>query len=221
MENKDYMSTKRMFKNLFAVYRELFRYARQSVWQLPLYALVCIVLPLLLSAIPAVAIEMLTQGDLGRYVFGISSLLAASTVLTIIRSFLGNRFDLNVMGMRLQTFCARLLHKCLTMDFCNLEPAQQQKKMFRGMNSVSNNERGVEGLTRYSFQLFYGIFGLLSYGTIMFSMHWSVLVIVALTTVVTIPCWNIRGYRWSMGKISGFIMWSIGFGTFLTNRSRS
>lgn len=185
MENKDYMSTKRMFKNLFAVYRELFRYARQSVWQLPLYALVCIVLPLLLSAIPAVAVEMLTQGDLGRYVFGISSLLAASTVLTIIRSFLGNRFDLNVMGMRLQTFCARLLHKCLTMDFCNLEPAQQQKKMFRGMNSVSNNERGVEGLTRYSFQLFYGIFGLLSYGTIMFSMHWSVLVIVALTTVVT------------------------------------
>lgn len=185
MDNKEHMNTKRIFKNLSVVYRELFRYARQSIWQLPLYALVCIILPLLLSAIPAVAIEMLTQDDLGRYVFGISALLAASTLLTVIRIFLGNRFDLNIMGMRLQTFCARLLRKCLTMDFCNLEPARQQKKMFRATYSVTNNGRGVEGLTRYSFELFYGIFGLLSYGTIMFSMHWSVLVIVAATTVAT------------------------------------
>lgn len=185
MDNKEYMSTKRMFKNLSVVYRELFRYARQSIWQLPLYALVCIILPLLLSAIPAVAIEMLTQDDLGRYVFGISALLAVSTLLTVIRICLENRFDLNIMGTRLQTFCARLLRKCLTMDFCNLEPARQQKKMFRATYSVMNNGRGVEGLTRYSFELFYGIFGLLSYGTIMFSMHWSVLVIVAVTTVAT------------------------------------
>ncbi len=185
MDNKDYMSTKRMFKNLSVVYRELFRYARQSIWQLPLYALVCIILPLLLSAIPAVAIEMLTQDDLGRYVFGISALLAASTLLTVIRICLGNRFDLNIMGTRLHTFCARLLRKCLTMDFCNLEPARQQKKIFRATYSVTNSGRGVEGLTRYSFELFYGIFGLLSYGTIMFSMHWSVLVIVAVTTVAT------------------------------------
>ena len=97
MDNKEHMNTKRIFKNLSVVYRELFRYARQSIWQLPLYALVCIILPLLLSAIPAVAIEMLTQDDLGRYVFGISALLAASTLLTVIRIFLGNRFDLNIM----------------------------------------------------------------------------------------------------------------------------
>ncbi len=69
MDNKEHMSTKRIFKNLSVVYRELFRYARQSIWQLPLYALVCIILPLLLSAIPAVAIEMLTQDDLGRCVW--------------------------------------------------------------------------------------------------------------------------------------------------------
>ncbi len=185
MGNREYMNTKRIFKNLSAVYRELFRYAGKSIWQLPLYALVCIMLPLLLSAIPAVAIEMLTQGDLGKYVFGISALLAASTLLTVVRIFLANRFDLNIMGMRIQTFCARLLRKCLTMDFCNLEPAEKQKKMFRGMYSVTNNGRGVEGLVRYSFELFYGFFGLLSYGTIMFTMHWSVLAIVAVTTVVT------------------------------------
>lgn len=179
------MSMNRILKSLCMVYRELFRYDRRSCWQLPLYALICIISPLLLSAIPAVAIEMLTQEDLGAYVFGISALLAASTLLTGMRIFLGNRFDLNTMGMRLHKFCARLLRKCLTMDFCNLEPAEQQKKMFRGMQSISSNGRGVEGFARYSFELLYGVFGLLCYGTIMFSMHWSILIIVAATTGAT------------------------------------
>ncbi len=179
------MSTKRILKTFRIVFRELFRYNRRSCWQMSLYALICIVSPLLLSAIPAVAIEMLTQDDLGAYVFGISALLAASTLLTGMRIYLGNWFDLNIMDMRLQKFCARLLRKCLTMDFCNLEPAVQQKKMFRGMQSVMSSGRGVEGFARYSFELFYGFFGLLSYGTIMFSMHWSILIIVAVTTVAT------------------------------------
>ena len=98
---------------------------------------------------------------------------------------LENRFSLNIMGTRFHAFAARLLRKCLAMDFCNIEPADKQKKMFRGVQSVANNSRGVEGLARYSFEMFYGLFGLFSYGTIMFSIHWSILLIVAATTLVT------------------------------------
>lgn len=179
------MSTERIFQNVFSVYRELFRYSKPACWQLPVYALLRIVSPLIISAIPALAIALLTQGDLAGYVTGISSLLLANMLIAGVCIVLENRFSMAVMGMRMQTFTARLLRKCLTMDFCNLESAEKQKKMFRGMQSAVNNFRGVEGMARYSFQLFYGLFGLFSYGTIMFSIHWSVLLIVGITTVIT------------------------------------
>lgn len=179
------MSTRLIFQNLAFVYRELFRFSRQSLWQMPLYALIRIVSPLIISAIPAVAIAMLTERSLTEYVLGISALLLVNVVLAVFAILLENRFTLNIIGVRVKGFCSRLLHKCLTMDFCNIEPADKQKKMYRGMGSIISNNRGVEGLIRYSFELLYGLFGLLSYGFIMFSIHWSILLIVAGTTVAT------------------------------------
>lgn len=179
------MSTKQIWKNLSLVYRELFRYSGHSRWQLPLYALIQIVIPLVVSAIPALAIEMLTGGNLNKYLLGISGLIIANMLLTGLSTIFGNRFGMDIIGTRLYTFCARLLRKCLTTDYCNLELTDRQKKLFKGLQGVQNNVHGVESLTRYSFELFYGMFGLVSYGTIMFSIHWSILLIVAVTTVVT------------------------------------
>lgn len=179
------MGTKHILKNLSIVYRALFRYSRESYWLLPLYALIRIVIPLIVSAIPALAIEMLMGGNLNKYVLGISGLIIVNMLLEGFRVIFENRFGMNIMGTRLDTFCARLLRKCLTTDYCNLELADRQKKIFKGFDSVCSNLRGVEALTRYSYELFYGMFGLVSYGAIMFSMHWSILLIVAVTTVVT------------------------------------
>lgn len=184
-QGDDGMNTKRIFKNISSVYREMFHYSKNICWQLPLYALIRIISPLILSAIPAMAIAMLTRDGLTEYVLGISALLFFNMLLTGFGIMLENRFNLNSMGTTLQIFSARLLRKCLTMDFCNLEPADKQKKMFRGMRSAAGNSRGVEGLIRYSFEMLYGLFGLFSYGTIMFSIHWSILLIVAVTTIVT------------------------------------
>lgn len=179
------MGAKNIVKNISTIYRELFRFSKHICWQLPLYALIRIISPLVISAIPAVAIAMLSQNGLKDYVLGISALLIVNMLLAILGIMLENRFSMNIMGMRLYSFCSRLLKKCLTMDFCNIEPADKQKKIFRGMHSVTNNSRGVEGFARYTFELFYGLFGLLSYGTIMFTMHWSILLIVTATTITT------------------------------------
>ena len=48
------MNAKGIFKNISNVYRELFRYSKKICWQLPLYALIRIIMPLIVSAIPAV-----------------------------------------------------------------------------------------------------------------------------------------------------------------------
>lgn len=179
------MNVKRIWKNLREVYRELFRYSRQSCWQMPLLALIRIVIPLIISAIPALAVGMLTGGNLNQYAVGISGLILVSMSLEMAATVLEDRFSIHVMGTRLLTFGSRLLRKCLTMDYCNLEQSEGQQKMFKGADGIMSNLRGVEGLTRYSFQLFYEMFGLLSYGAIMLSMHWSILLIVIATTVIT------------------------------------
>lgn len=179
------MKVKRIWKNLREVYRELFRYSRQSCWQMPLLALIRIVIPLIISAIPALAVGLLTGGNLNQYAVGISGLILVSMSLEMAATVLEDRFSIHVMGTRLLTFGSRLLRKCLTMDYCNLEQAEGQQKIFKGADGIMSNLRGVEGLTRYSFQLFYEMFGLLSYGAIMLSMHWSILLIVIATTVVT------------------------------------
>ncbi len=207
------MNTKGILKNISNVYRELFRYSKKICWQLPLYALIRIIMPLIVSAIPAIAIAMLTRDGLTKYVLGISALLVVNMLLAGISILLENRFSLDIMGMRLNAFAGRLLRKCLTMDFCNIEPADKQKKMFRGVQSVVNTSRGVEGLARYSFEMFYGLFGLLSYGTIMFSIHWSILLIVAVTTLVTfllkkhaILYWRkLADERYSAGRVNSML----------------
>lgn len=179
------MSTKRILKNIFAAYRELFLYSKSVRWQMPLFAIFRIVSPLIESAIPALAVALLMGDNLTGYVLGISGLLLVNVLIAGTRIVLGSRCTLHIMGTRLSIFTARLLRKCLKMDFCNLEPADKQKKMFKGLQSIENNWGGIEGLTQHSFQLFYGLFGLLSYGSIMFSIHWSILLIVAVTTIIT------------------------------------
>lgn len=179
------MNTKQLWRNISIVYRELFRYSRQARWQLPGYALIRIAIPLVASAIPALAVGMLTEGNLNRYIPAISGLIFIHMLLTGFGAVFENRFSAGMIGSRVSTFGGRLLSKCLTTDYCNLEMADRQKKIFKGLEGVRSNMIGVEALTRYSFGLFYGVFGLLSYGTIMLSIHWSILLIVAVTTVAT------------------------------------
>ncbi len=207
------MSTKNIMKNIFMVYRELFRYSKPARWQFPVYAMFRIISPLIVSTIPALAVALLTQGDLTGFVLGISVLLFIYMVISGLCIVLENRCNQNMTGTRLNTFVTRLLRKCLTMDFCNLESADKQKKMFRALQTINNNTRGVEGMTRYSFQLFYGLFGLVSYGSIMFTIHWSILLIVAATTVITffLKCHAINYYhklsgeRYEAGRINAML----------------
>lgn len=176
---------KQVMKNIFTVYRELMSCSRQMRWQLPLYALCKVVSPLVASAIPALAIALLTRDNFVDYVVGISAILLLNVLLACANIVLEDRWSMDMIRSRLFGFTVRSLHKSLTMDYCNLEPADKQKKMTKGMQAISTNWVGIEGLSRYSFNLLCGLFGLVSYGTIMFTIHWSILLIVAITTVIT------------------------------------
>ena len=61
-------------KYIIRVYRELFRYAPCMKWQMPLRAVFVAALPFIESAIPAMAIALIMEKTIGRYMAGITLL---------------------------------------------------------------------------------------------------------------------------------------------------
>lgn len=177
-------STKNVFQNIIMVYRELFSYSRAARWQVLFYAVAQVASPLIENIVPAMAIALLTGGNLMNYVAGISGLLFLDIIVKSIMDVMEGHLNVGYIGTRLTKFSGRLLRKYLTMDYCNVEPADKQKLLNKGMQSVNNNSDGVEGLSRESLKLFCGLFGVLTYGTIMLTIHWSVLLIMLVTTGV-------------------------------------
>ncbi len=175
---------KRTIKNVIWVYRELFVHYKRMRWAVPLYAMVKVAIPLLESAIPAFAIACLTKGSFWGYMVGVAGIILVSFFFFCSELSLSNVFSVDVMKSRLGRFAKQILEKSLTMDYCNVEPAKNQKILSKGFWSISRNHSGVEGMMRHAFELVTGFFAVLTYGSIMFTVHWSVLLIIFVITVV-------------------------------------
>ncbi len=175
---------KQVISNIYMVYRGLFSFSPKMRWQVPAYVVLKVTVPLIESAIPAMAIALLSGGNAVRYVSGICGLILLLTLARSLGVVSENRVSIGYIGTRLEIFMKNLLEKSLKMDFCNVEPAKKQKKLSKGAQAISTNWVGVEGLTRNSFDLFCSMFGFLTYGTIVFSIHWSILLLILVITGV-------------------------------------
>lgn len=173
---------KNLLNNIVMVYQGMFSYSTAARWQMIFYAVMRIASPLIENAVPAIAIALLTGGDFLKYAAGITGLLFLDILVKSVMDVMNDHLDTAHIGMRLTKFTGRLLKKYLTMDYCNVEPMEKQKTLSKGMQSINNNSNGVEGLSRETLQLICGIFGLVTYGTIMVTIHWSVLLIICLTS---------------------------------------
>lgn len=166
-------------KNIIRVYRELFRHYPSMKWQMTLRAVLVVAIPLIESAIPAMAIAMIMEKDIGRYMTGISLLLLVDVGIRIGENFLANRSEDYSVGTRVMGFWVSLLKKNLTMDYCHTEPAKKQTKMQKGMNALNGDSLGVQGLIDNTFGLVCYSVGLLSYGAIIVTVDIRVLLIMA------------------------------------------
>lgn len=172
-------------KNIMKVYGQLFRYFPAERWQIPLRAVLTIASPLIESAIPAMAIAMLMEGNIARYVTGICILLLVDVIVRIAGNFLANRFEDYSLYVKCIEFWTNLLEKDLTTDYCNVEPARQQNKMQKGQNALNGPSLGVHGLLTSAFEVVCYAFGLLSYGTIILTIDIRVLLIMVVMSVAS------------------------------------
>lgn len=168
-------------KNIIRIYRVMFRQYPHMKWQMPLRAVVMVASPLIESAIPAMAIAMILDRNIERYLVGISLLLLVDVAVRIMNQLLTNRFEDYGMEIRMLHFWPGLLKKSLTMDYCNMEPADKQDKMQKGLYALN---QGVSGLIRSSFALACYSAGLLSYGVIITTVDARILLIMGIMSIV-------------------------------------
>lgn len=171
-------------KNIIRLYRIMFRQFRHMKWQLPLQAVFMVASPLMESAIPAMAIAMILERDIRRYVVGISLLLLFDVAVRIGNTLLANRYEDYGMGMRVLHFWPTFLKKTLTMDYCNMEPADKQDKMQKGQYALNGLDQGLSGLIKSSFALGCYTVGLLSYGAIITTVDIRILLIIGMMSIV-------------------------------------
>lgn len=162
---------------IIKIYKELFRCYPMTKWQIPLRAVLTVISPLIEGAIPAMAIAMIMEKDIVRYVTGISLLLLMDALARIIVNILKNKFITYTSSCRVSEFWLELIRKGITMDYCNIEPAAMQDKRLRAENALNGNTLGIEGLWTGTFELVCYAFGLLSYGGIVLSIDIRILLI--------------------------------------------
>lgn len=165
-------------KNIIHIYREAFRLFPGMKWQLPLRAVLTVVIPLIESAIPAMAIAMILEKNIRRYITGISLLLIFDVVVRIVKNLLDNCCQNYTVGVGTLHFWPVYLKKCLTMDYCNVEPADLQDKIQKGRVALNGDMLGIKGLMSYSFSLVCCSVGLLSYGAVVTTVDIRILFII-------------------------------------------
>lgn len=171
-------------KNVIRLYRIMFRQFPHMKWQIPLRAVAMVASPLIESAIPAMAIAMILDRNIERYMIGISLLLLIDVAVRIMNNFLTNRHEDYGSEIRIQHFWPSLLKKSLSMDYCNMEPADKQDKMQKGLNALNGSDQGVNGLVKSSFALACYSVGLLSYGAIVTTVDVRILLIMGIMSIV-------------------------------------
>lgn len=172
-------------KTIIRVYKKLFQHYPKMKWKIPLRAFLSILSPLLESAIPAMAIAMILEKDVERYLLGISILLLLDVLIRCVINTLQIHFEDDTLFLRVVEYWSECLEKNITTDYCNVEPAVMQNKMQKGMNALNGDLLGVQGVLNNSFHLVVYTFGLLSYGSIVVTIDWRILLIMIVMSIVS------------------------------------
>ncbi len=172
-------------KNILKIYKVLFRCYPQVRWQMFMRAIVSISIPLLESAIPAMAIAMLIEKDIAKYLLGISIILLIDVTMRSLENVLCTYIYFYILGVRITNYWPEGVKKVLTTDYCNVEPASMQNKIEKGLYGINGDSRGIQSVMSNCFEVIIYAFGFLSYGTIVVMIDWKILLIIVVMSVIS------------------------------------
>jgi len=176
-----------LFSNVIYVYKKLFNFNKRLKYQLPLQLLCEFIVPLLSTAIPAIAVGLITkESDIGLYVFTIGGVLVVYTITISIKQYLNQRINFENTLTRLKQFVMSNSEKLMTTDYVNVEPQEKQLLIQKALNSISRNLVGVEFMMKNTPVFILNIFSLITYGLLITSLDVKIILVLILMAVLNI-----------------------------------
>lgn len=175
-----------VWQNIRYVYQGVFRKYPKTRIQLPAYILLQVAKPMVGTAIPAVAIAAITEGNAAKYVAAMAAVLTAYVLVSRVAGELEMRLLLAQCYTRLSFYMRGLLEKIITTNYAQVEPSDRHPGIGKAAFAVSSNYRGVEGLMEAVPKLLVQVFGLLTYGTAVLALDIRILAIMVVMFILDV-----------------------------------
>lgn len=180
-----------LLSNVILVNKTLFKNYPETIFLTPVYMICRVALPLLTAFIPSVAIAAITERDTKRFLIWMLGILMAEAMAYVVLSYSRMTLMNRRVYTRLKVFFLGYVRKSLTTDYTNLEPANCQAEFKKGAKAVIGNNYGPEKLMTESVEFVLHLIGLFTFGTVVFTLDYRILLILLLMFVLDMV---LRGY---------------------------
>ena len=166
-----------LFKNIFIIYKSMFKRYPAAIPLVIVYVLIMIAMPFLNTLIPALAIKGITSGDITTFLKYITIAVASLCAASLIKMFCQKKLELKHTYNRITAFMVNFLKKAINTDYLNIEPQPKQKIMGKGVQGVNGTWNGAEVVSKLALEMLIIILGITSYGTVIFLLDWKILLV--------------------------------------------
>lgn len=167
-----------LFKNIGIVIHAWFKKYPIAWLFVPLYLIARLVTPFLNTLLSSESVAAITQGDIKNFFIKISIILGITAICSAITNIVGSLLQTERVYTRLGVFGGILFRKAMYTDFQNVELSKNQKILGKAANSISSNWNGPEELMSQTLNITITLLGIISYGSIIFTIDWKILLVI-------------------------------------------
>lgn len=170
-----------LWSNIRFFFQYLFQYKKICAIMLPVFILLTLFKNMFLVLIPSVAVGSIEQGQsLEQFLVQVGGVVLLYGIIACSQSMAEAEYNGNALVTRVSGNVARLVEKCLSMDYVNRESYKNQK-IFQGANAaLCGNMTGVEMIYRQAPLVILNLVGLFIYGSAILTVDMRILLVLFL-----------------------------------------
>lgn len=179
-----------VFRNVLDAMKILNHKYPAMKWEMLANVLVSVGKPLLVMAVPSLAIASIMKGNYSNYIVQMICLFVTICLLECLEGVMENHIFYAKIHTRMQILIPNLLRKVLTIRYDKVEARKYQKNMQEAMQSLEGNNRGAEYLMHKAPEFVVKIVGLFVYGAAIFVLDVRIICVMIIMCIVDIALRN-------------------------------
>lgn len=181
-----------LVSNLCYIYKDLWQYDKSTIIFAILEVLFQVASNFVLIILPAMVIRMLedklTVNDMASQIMIVFTLCA---FLTAISTFLVRRNRMQYIEYRAGYVSRKISRKTMTIDYAQYEEDKNQKLMMKAIDSIGNNNWGLEGILHLNVRTLIAILGIILYTILIANVHYLIIVMLFIISIIQYICYGL------------------------------